>query len=256
MMDEKLERAMDDELEGTNAPEASAWLREQLARDPESRVRFEELRRVRDGLERIPTVEVPAGLRATVMAAVHAEPRRGANAGRAGLGAWLNEALRVSFSLRAAPAFALGALIAVAGFVAYSRLPVEPGLPVSGTMAPPAGAAAEPLRLAVGATEVTLAWQPGARLALYTRAAEPVEIELSWDVTAGGPAGVEWKQQDSAAIELAPGRLVLRQREGSTGYLVPWFGTGAGSSAVRVTIRTTGGTSEGTLAEGSGNTGR
>ncbi len=251
MMHDDLDRAIDDELDGVNDPATSARLRERLAADHDARERFDEMKRVRLALEAVPAIDPPAELRASIMTAVHSEPRRTAVAAPSSWTQRFADAMRHSLTLRAAPAFALGALVAAIGLAGWSRLPVSG--PVSGTIAP--ATVAEPLRLETADAAVTLAPRADG-LAIETRADAPVDLELTFDPIHGGPAGIDWTELDAASIELSPGRLQLTLNQGNTGFLVPWHGSGAAASPVRVTFRTPAGTTQGALEMGSAVPGR
>jgi hypothetical protein len=251
MMHDDIDRLIDDELDGANDPATSARLRERLAADRDARDRFDELKRVRRALEAVPAVDPPADLRDAIMSVVHSEARRPAQPAASSWSVRFADAMRHSFTLRAAPAFALGALVAAIGVAGWSRLPVTG--PLSGTIAP--APAVEPLRLETADAVVTVAPRADG-LAIETRSDATVDLELTFDPILGGPAGIDWTELDAASIELSPGRLHLTLNQGNTGFLVPWHGSGAVRSPVRVTFRTPSGTTQGALELGSEFSGR
>uniref|UniRef100_A0A832HYW0 Anti-sigma factor n=1 Tax=Eiseniibacteriota bacterium TaxID=2212470 RepID=A0A832HYW0_UNCEI len=206
------ERRIQDMLEGTASPGEAAETRAWLAASAEGRAREQDLRETFAALGALALEEPPAGLTASIMAQVAAEPRRVREP-------WWAAVSR-SFARR--PAWGLGYAFAAGVAVGALALGLATGalsparhadLPVTATLAPPGAAApGATAALAAGASEVAAAlWihEDLARLRVEGAGREPGTLEIAWDEAACGVLALHWSGAGGRRVESEPGRLSL-----------------------------------------------
>lgn len=248
-MNERLERWMDEVLDGTASREDAERLEQALARDPEARARFEELRAMFNALVAVPAESAPEGLRASVMADVTRTTRERRAA------APLRPSGRPAF-VRVALAFACGvAVTALAGTLMIGGGIRQDGLSFQGTMLHLRPATP----LALGAPEANLVarlTQDGdaVRADVDVRGAASA-IALRSDSGVLHPTTVRWSGGSAGTFATDAAGVTLHP-QGATQYQV-WFhvqGNAPAALEVRMTTASTSRAGTLTAGDGSGNT--
>jgi hypothetical protein len=254
MIDPRLERLMNEVLDGVATPEEARSLEAHLAVDAEARAAFEQLQSLATALRGVPMVDPPPDLKGSVLRSI-----RGRTAAP-GHGGWLG-AVRTAF--RARPALGYGYTFAAglaAGIVGLVVLRGEflggsgDGRgPFGGTMLPPARL--EGFRAAEHRT-VDL---PGCRVAFQTlqsgdglavrvdaRSDGESEIDLLADPAAYRPIALRRIGGGEGSVSLLPGgaRIVSR---GDGQFMVYCSGTGQPPAPLRYSVRCRGVSAAGEL---------
>jgi hypothetical protein len=245
MIDERLERLMDDVLDNSATAAEAAHLDTVLARDPEARARFEELQGMYRVLAEVPEETPPSDLRTAVINELRVSSSYRARPAPAFAGA-RNGLVRLAF------AFVSGAVVtALLGVFALAGWPRVAGspLPFEGTMLPPrAPAVSTPLQLDA----------PGAHLGAQVSMEEhALRVDMDFSGTTNGvsirvdprvlkPTTVRWSGGPSGQITTDVDGVQLHP-VGTVHYQV-WFETeGPGSAALQVQMATNEGLRTGSL---------
>lgn len=218
-VDERTEELIQDVLDGGASPEDRARLREILARDPAARERHAALAPLYGALNESQCEDPPAELRANVLRAIEAMPRKAAAGPGWFAGVFSTLARRPGWTL--AYGFSAGAVVAVTvvTLVAGGLGPhTRAGLPVAGSIAPMSARSAATLvsreKVLAGDAEVTLeTWRDldAVELRVWPGGAAGLETEVSYDERVLRTTGVSWLQSGRHTFDVMPGHAVTRQ---------------------------------------------
>ncbi|TMQ60231.1 MAG: hypothetical protein E6K76_02580 [Candidatus Eisenbacteria bacterium] len=267
MNDRKLQRLMNDQLDGIATPAESERLRRELASSEDARIEYRNLGGVFDVLNRAEMEDPPPDLKQNVMQAIR---HRAVTVPVPVRRSWL-ESIKAAFRTRPAfgyaYSFAAGAALAILTFTLLSgnlltKSGVESG-PFTGTMLPASGLSH--LRR-TDSREFTfrggrvlaemLSGRDGLVARITARAPQGTEVEVSFDP--GQLDAVALRQHPVAPndVLLGSGRLSVRIRHiGESQYLLYLARRGPAGSPLRIAIHSPDGLVQGELetrAPGSG----
>lgn len=218
--------ALNQEIDGQNSPEESARLRDELARSPELRARYERLVGVVRTLEAVPPAEPPPGLTAQIMRAVRARARSARP--------WTSWGEAVRSALARQPVLGLGSAVAaglvLGAFLAGVGEPLRLEDKSGGTML--SGGAldlreidrAELLGDGYRGEVVVREGIGWIELRVRLEGRPPLDLTASFDLRELFPQGVDLQGAPAARVALGPDSLHLRE-------------AGAGDYVVRLGVR-------------------
>ncbi len=235
MIDERLERLMDDVLDGSATAADEARLQSELARDAEARAHFEELQHVFRMLAAVPTAAPPETLRPRVMEHVRAAAPRGRRS--------IVMAARPAF-VRLAFAFASGAvvsaLVLVVALAGWPRVAGSP-LPFEGTMLPPrAPSAVSPpvvLQTPDGRVTARTSWEDQAVRVDLDVDGVARDLRIDSRTTALRPTTVHWRDGRGGRIITNPSGVQFAP-EGPAHYQVWFEAVGHGTVDLELLLQT------------------
>lgn len=234
MIDERIERILQDEIDGTASPEERREIEALVARDPEVRAYREGLHRLARGIEDLPVVPAPAELKPRILSTMAPAPRVAPAAGPGFL-----DTISAWFGIRTLAPFAVGVACAAVGFALLGTpSPNDPVAGMSGTMGVPGIPAVEPLIAEPGLTAIATVERKAStvRLELALEADSPVEVTCDFDAAVLEPQGVQRFGAPMRALAVDNGRVRLDQ-SGESRVVLAWNAKEAAPTSLRLDFR-------------------
>jgi len=251
----RIDELMHDELDGVATPEESSVLREHLARDPEAKAKFENLRQLSAMLNRVEMVDPPSDLKAGILRAIRARDASGP--ARVG---WLG-GLAAAFGgrplFRFAYPFAAGIAAGIIGFALitgnFASKPPHDADRFSGTMAPLLKSDANSMidsqtfDFAGGSVAMeTRLTDAGLALLVEARSQKEIGLRLEFDPAVYSLVGMTQGPGVQSRAMIGGGRVVL-SHSGEGNYVIGFVRRGDAASPLRVAIYAPDGLREGEL---------